>query len=168
MRRLVQEIYKIPCEESIKCPFCGNNYSAGFFTRYGAEFFGCGSPDCPTENDTLDEVGFVMAELNSKDRNSAFAVYLRFAEAEVDLRKDGCTRTIPISEQELEKAETIVRALKRASTELLKQRMKIGHRKAAYIIDILEQRGVVGPTRFAQGREVLQTPSEAQPPQPPQ
>ena len=43
----------------------------------------------------------------------------------------------------------------KASASLLQRRFKLGYNRAARIIDLLEERGVVGPTRGSKPREVL-------------
>lgn len=49
----------------------------------------------------------------------------------------------------------IVRESKKASTSLLQRRLRIGYSRAARIIDVLEQKGIVGPADGAKPREVL-------------
>ena len=60
-----------------------------------------------------------------------------------------------VSEEEYERAKTVVIAGNRASISYLQRQMRIGYNHAAKIIDLLEARGVVGPARGAGPREVL-------------
>lgn len=53
-----------------------------------------------------------------------------------------------------EAAEAVIRAGK-ASTSMLQRRLRIGYARAARLIDILEDRGVVGPADGARPRDVL-------------
>ncbi len=53
-----------------------------------------------------------------------------------------------------EEAKKIVIESKKASASLLQRRLKIGYARAARIIDMLEQRGVIGPGEGAKPREV--------------
>ena len=53
-----------------------------------------------------------------------------------------------------EARETVIRAGK-ASTTFLQRKLKIGYARAARIMDILEEKGVVGPGEGAKQREVL-------------
>lgn len=55
----------------------------------------------------------------------------------------------------IEQAVAIIRETHRASTSSLQRRMRIGYTRAARIIDILEERGIVGPPRGAEPREIL-------------
>ena len=43
----------------------------------------------------------------------------------------------------------------KASASLLQRRFKLGYNRAARIIDLLEERGVIGPARGSKPREVL-------------
>ncbi|MFA6753910.1 MAG: DNA translocase FtsK [Candidatus Paceibacterota bacterium] len=53
-----------------------------------------------------------------------------------------------------EEAKKIVIESKKASASLLQRRLKIGYARAARLIDMLEERGVVGPADGAKAREV--------------
>lgn len=59
------------------------------------------------------------------------------------------------SDDLLEAAVEIIRQTKRASTSSLQRRLRIGYTRAARIMDILEQRGIVGPAQGADPREIL-------------
>ncbi len=59
-------------------------------------------------------------------------------------------------DQELvEKVLDIMRQERRASTSLFQRRLRLGYTRAARIVDILEQRGIVGPRDGAKDREIL-------------
>ena len=61
----------------------------------------------------------------------------------------------------LEEAAEVVIAAGKASTSLLQRRLKIGYSRAARIMDLLEERGAIGPQDGAKPREVLiDSPSE--------
>ena len=60
-----------------------------------------------------------------------------------------------------EDARAIVIDSKKASTSYLQRRLSIGYSRAARIIDLLEERGVVGEANGSKPREVLITPGES-------
>jgi S-DNA-T family DNA segregation ATPase FtsK/SpoIIIE len=66
----------------------------------------------------------------------------------------------PESEYEDElvpEAITLVRDLGKASTSLLQRRFRIGYTRAARIMDVMEEEGIIGPpTGTSKAREVLE------------
>lgn len=54
--------------------------------------------------------------------------------------------------------ETVIK-MKKASTSLLQRKLKVGYARAARLIDMLEERGVVGPADGAKPREVYEQES---------
>ncbi|HEX6288736.1 MAG TPA: DNA translocase FtsK [Herpetosiphonaceae bacterium] len=63
----------------------------------------------------------------------------------------------------LPKAIQLVRQHERASASLLQRRLRIGYSKAAQLIDLLEQHGVVGPAEGGRSREVLHDDTDDSP-----
>ncbi len=58
----------------------------------------------------------------------------------------------------LDKAEEVVREYEKASISLLQRRLRIGYSRAARLIDLLEDRGIIGPSEAAgRSREVLES-----------
>ncbi|MDR2462470.1 MAG: DNA translocase FtsK [Verrucomicrobiales bacterium] len=63
-----------------------------------------------------------------------------------------------LSEEDLEllrKSIEVFRQEKRGSTSLLQRRLRIGYGRASWVVDWLEQKGVVGPKDGAKDRELL-------------
>ncbi len=57
-------------------------------------------------------------------------------------------------EEILQKCMEVIVQEQKASTSLLQRRLRLGYTRAARMVDILEQRGVVGPADGAKPREV--------------
>jgi S-DNA-T family DNA segregation ATPase FtsK/SpoIIIE len=55
----------------------------------------------------------------------------------------------------VEQSMQVIRETRRASTSALQRRLKIGYTRAARIMDLLEERGIVGPPRGSEAREIL-------------
>lgn len=55
----------------------------------------------------------------------------------------------------VEAAVQIIRETQRASTSSLQRRLRIGYTRAARVMDVLEERGIVGPARGSDPREIL-------------
>ena len=55
----------------------------------------------------------------------------------------------------LAQAVEIIRETQRASTSSLQRRLRIGYTRAARIMDIFEERGIIGPPRGSDPREIL-------------
>lgn len=55
----------------------------------------------------------------------------------------------------LPQAKALVEQHQRASASLLQRRLRIGYSKAAQLIELLEQQGVVGPAEGGRSREVI-------------
>jgi S-DNA-T family DNA segregation ATPase FtsK/SpoIIIE len=52
-------------------------------------------------------------------------------------------------------AMEVLKATRRASTSMLQRRLRIGYNRAARIMELMEEKGVVGPENGAQPREIL-------------
>ena len=58
-------------------------------------------------------------------------------------------------EEMVEQALEVIRQSKRASTSSLQRRLRIGYTRAARIMDLLEEKGIIGPPDGAGPREIL-------------
>ena len=66
-----------------------------------------------------------------------------------------------IDDELYEEAKKIVLEAQKASASYLQRRLRIGYARAASILDMLEERGVIGPGEGAKPREVLIKPAES-------
>lgn len=57
----------------------------------------------------------------------------------------------------LPKAKEVIMSSQKASASLLQRRLRIGYARAARILDILEEQGIIGPSNGAKPREILVT-----------
>jgi len=60
----------------------------------------------------------------------------------------------------LEEAKQVVIKAGKASASLLQRRLRVGYARAARLLDLLEERGVIGPGEGAKPREILVSDSE--------
>jgi len=58
-------------------------------------------------------------------------------------------------EKLVEQCIEVIRQSKRASVSILQRRLRIGYTRAARIMDIIEERGIVGPHKGAEPRDIL-------------
>jgi S-DNA-T family DNA segregation ATPase FtsK/SpoIIIE len=77
--------------------------------------------------------------------------------ADVETRPDG-------EDELLDEAIKAVREMKKASISLLQRRLRIGYTRAARLIDVLEEKGIIGPAESgAKPREVINFGGGAEP-----
>ncbi len=99
--------------------------------------------------ETTDEIesGFLETEVED---NSLISELTKSAEAPETQMDNFYSKEDPMYEE----AKRTVISSKKASTSLLQRRLGIGYARAARLMDILEERGVVGPQEGAKPREV--------------
>ena len=78
-----------------------------------------------------------------KSKNVVFESFMQSGESEDDLYEEA--------------RETVIRAGK-ASTSYLQRKLRVGYARAARLMDILEENGVIGPGEGAKPRDVLIKP----------
>jgi S-DNA-T family DNA segregation ATPase FtsK/SpoIIIE len=79
-------------------------------------------------------------------------------EAEVQEKIERPGPDLPDQEEDedlIQAAIEVIRQTRRASTSSLQRRLRIGYTRSARLMDILEERGVVGPPRGSDPREIL-------------
>jgi len=91
----------------------------------------------PEESDSENELEL---EENSQNHESPFDVFNQPAEDDDD--------------ELLDEAIEVVKAAQKASASLLQRRLKVGYARAARLLDIMENKGLIGPGEGAKPREV--------------
>ena len=80
-------------------------------------------------------------------------------EVSIELQTAGTAIEMAANEEDedelYEEARELVIAAGKASTSYLQRRLKVGYARAARLIDMLEERGVVGPGEGSKPREVI-------------
>ena len=89
---------------------------------------------------------------------------LRYGDESVDVAPAPVSNPSPVpsapphdavEESDVEAAVEIFKATGRASTSSIQRRMRIGYTKAARIMEVLEERGIIGPPNGSQPRAIL-------------
>ena len=82
-------------------------------------------------------------------------------EPELERKLKHGTTNLPETEEDdadeelIEQCIEVIRQSNRASVSVLQRRLRIGYTRAARVMDALEERGIVGPNRGAEPREIL-------------
>jgi S-DNA-T family DNA segregation ATPase FtsK/SpoIIIE len=74
---------------------------------------------------------------------------------EEDDEEDGDDGEMGDDEELYQQAMEVLKTTRRASTSMLQRRLRIGYNRAARIMELMEEKGVVGPENGAQPREIL-------------
>ncbi len=77
-------------------------------------------------------------------------------DASADDEEDGDADEDLGDDQELyDQALEVIKSTKRASTSMIQRRLRIGYNRAARIMDLMEQKGIVGPENGSSPREII-------------
>lgn len=63
-----------------------------------------------------------------------------------------------VDEELVQECIEVIRSTNKANCPILQRRLRIGYTKAARVMDILEERGVVGPHKGAEPRDIIKLP----------
>ncbi len=91
-----------------------------------------------------------LLEIETEEDNSLMSELTKSAEAPETQMDNFYSKEDPMYEE----AKRTLISSKKASTSLLQRRLGIGYARAARLMDILEERGIVGPQEGAKPREV--------------
>jgi len=103
-----------------------------------------------------------MASSSSSSGNGP-PVYAQDVQAHIDQaakeddedEEDGDDDEMGDDEELYQQAMEVLKTTRRASTSMLQRRLRIGYNRAARIMELMEEKGVVGPENGAQPREIL-------------
>jgi len=101
------------------------------------------SENAEVEEDEESESNSIAEELERKQPNGEFS--FSFDDSTLDDGGD---------EELIEQAKEVIAQAQKASTSLLQRRLKLGYARAARLMDMLEERGYIGPQDGAKPREV--------------
>jgi S-DNA-T family DNA segregation ATPase FtsK/SpoIIIE len=77
------------------------------------------------------------------------------ASTEDDEEEEGDVGDVGSDEELYSKALDVLKSTRRASTSMLQRRLRIGYNRAARIMEMMEEKGVVGPENGSSPREIL-------------
>ena len=83
--------------------------------------------------------------------NYEMEIHEKLSKPSVSAEESECNE----DEELIEKCVEVIRSEQRASVSLMQRRLRLGYTRAARIMDELERRGVVGPGKGAEPREIL-------------
>lgn len=127
-------------------------YEAGSFTRRLIDLITRADP----QNRALLELGFpgYVEAVNLADRTSVGINLLKVAAGErLQIRAVDAGSDLDLMCQA---AEAVIKA-ERGATNVVQRQVRVGFAKAARLLDLLEQAGVVGPVLGSKARDVLVT-----------
>jgi S-DNA-T family DNA segregation ATPase FtsK/SpoIIIE len=76
-------------------------------------------------------------------------------DAEEDEDGDEADEDLGDDEDLYNQALDVLKSTKRASTSMIQRRLRIGYNRAARIMDLMEEKGIVGPENGSSPREIL-------------
>lgn len=100
-----------------------------------------------------DEINSILDHIKTQAQPNFFEDFMKKLEqpaSEMGNEDDG------EDEELIQKCIDVIYSQNRASTSMLQRALRLGYNRAARIMDILERRGIVGPSRGSKDREILQ------------
>ena len=93
-------------------------------------------------------------DLSANNKNNTDVIF-ESIDSVIDLDGEEDTDSDTDDDDLYEEARELVINSKKASTSYLQRKLKVGYSRAARIIDMLEERGVVGPANGSKAREIV-------------
>lgn len=79
-------------------------------------------------------------------------------EKQIKVNLPGAVTVDDDSDELLEEAKDVVLRAGKASASLLQRRLRVGYARAASLLDLMEEQGIIGPANGAKPREILVSP----------
>ncbi|MDX2111377.1 MAG: DNA translocase FtsK [Verrucomicrobiota bacterium] len=105
-----------------------------------------------------EEINAIVDFLKQNGEPTFDEVFQRSVEESVDLDEEGAgeeEEDLGADTALINQSLDVLRSTGRASTSMLQRKLRIGYNRAARIMEVLEDKGVVGPDNGAQPREIL-------------
>ncbi|OGN31804.1 MAG: hypothetical protein A3I32_01905 [Candidatus Yanofskybacteria bacterium RIFCSPLOWO2_02_FULL_45_10] len=116
-----------------------------------------------SEKEVRDVVKFVSAQAEEVDEETIEEQTAGGAKLEIDMDKEVSESMAVDGGEEgdtlYQEAKAVVIQAGKASASLLQRRLKVGYARAARLLDLLEENGIIGPGEGAKPREVFVRPS---------
>jgi S-DNA-T family DNA segregation ATPase FtsK/SpoIIIE len=109
-----------------------------------------------TENEIQEVTAFVRHQREVAYENSVEGLGLPPGEGSVD--RDGAL--LGDEDELLDQAAELVIRSQLGSTSMLQRKLKVGFARAGRLMDLMEEKGIVGPSQGSKARDVLITPEE--------
>ena len=102
-----------------------------------------------------DEEVEAIVEYCSQQGEQKFEQAIQESTEKGGVSDDGGSDVSDADEEVIQKCLEVIHQEKKASTSLLQRRLRLGYTRAARMMDILEERGIIGPADGAKAREIL-------------
>ncbi|MEK7604135.1 MAG: DNA translocase FtsK, partial [Patescibacteria group bacterium] len=110
-----------------------------------------------TEREVKDVVKFLKTQAEAVDVENESELKIDF-NAQTNISGRGLNVEDDVDDELYNDAKEVVIAAGKASASLLQRRLKVGYARAARLLDILEDEGLIGPGEGAKPREVYVKP----------
>ncbi len=103
---------------------------------------------------------YIRAQGQEMETNEEIVAFTEQAAAEEAAKNDASSK--PKVDELLPKAVNLIMSTNQASTSSVQRRLGVGYTRAARLMDIMEELGIVGPNNGSKSRDILMTNEQAQ------
>ena len=105
-------------------------------------------------------LAYIRAQGQEMETNEEIVAFTEQAAAEEAAKNDASSK--PKVDELLPKAVNLIMSTNQASTSSVQRRLGVGYTRAARLMDIMEELGIVGPNNGSKSRDILMTNEQAQ------